>query len=68
MDCGRTTRHPLRQAATGGEACYFLGTDSALHPVAKKLATPPAEVKVAGEDERALIHHGGERLEWQVVS
>jgi dihydroorotase len=31
-------RQALRQAATSGEACYFLGTDSAPHPVAKKLA------------------------------
>src|SRR5262249_59816406 len=28
----------LRKAATSGEACYFLGTDSAPHPVARKLA------------------------------
>jgi dihydroorotase len=28
----------LRQAATSGAACYFLGTDSAPHPVAKKVA------------------------------
>jgi dihydroorotase len=31
-------RQALRKAATSGEACYFLGTDSAPHPVAKKLA------------------------------
>ena len=31
-------RAALRKAATSGEACYFLGTDSAPHPVAKKLA------------------------------
>ncbi len=31
-------RLALRQAATSGEACYFLGTDSAPHSVAKKLA------------------------------
>ena len=31
-------RLALRQAATSGEACYFLGTDSAPHPVARKLA------------------------------
>jgi dihydroorotase len=31
-------RTALRKAATSGEACYFLGTDSAPHPVAKKLA------------------------------
>ncbi len=29
-------RAALRKAATSGEACYFLGTDSAPHPVAKK--------------------------------
>ncbi len=31
-------RAALRKAATSGEACYFLGTDSAPHPVARKLA------------------------------
>jgi len=31
-------RLALRKAATSGEACYFLGTDSAPHPVARKLA------------------------------
>jgi dihydroorotase len=31
-------RDALRKAATSGEACYFLGTDSAPHPVAKKLS------------------------------
>src|SRR5579885_1146153 len=30
-------RDALRKAATSGESCYFLGTDSAPHPVAKKL-------------------------------
>ena len=30
-------RQALRKAATGGGACFFLGTDSAPHPVAKKL-------------------------------
>jgi dihydroorotase len=31
-------RQALRKAATSGEACFFLGTDSAPHPVARKLA------------------------------
>src|SRR6201999_2497360 len=31
-------RDALRKAATSGEACYFLGTDSAPHPVTRKLA------------------------------
>jgi dihydroorotase len=31
-------REALRKAATSGESCFFLGTDSAPHPVAKKLS------------------------------
>jgi dihydroorotase len=31
-------RAALRKAATSGEACYFLGTDSAPHPIARKLS------------------------------
>jgi dihydroorotase len=31
-------RAALRKAATSGEPCYFLGTDSAPHPMAKKVA------------------------------
>ena len=31
-------RQALRKAAASGEPCYFLGTDSAPHPVAKKLS------------------------------
>ena len=33
----REDRDALRKAATSGESCYFLGTDSAPHPVKKKL-------------------------------
>jgi dihydroorotase len=33
----REDRDALRKAATSGESCFFLGTDSAPHPVAKKL-------------------------------
>ena len=33
----RARPRALRKAATSGESCYFLGTDSAPHPVAKKL-------------------------------
>jgi dihydroorotase len=118
-------RAALRKAATSGEACFFLGTDSAPHPVAKKLSVNgipgifnapvamasyaktfeeegaldkleafaslngpahyglepntetitlakrewvvPEEVKVKGEDERALVYRGGERMSWGVV-
>jgi dihydroorotase len=31
-------REALRRAATSGAACYFLGTDSAPHPIASKLS------------------------------
>ncbi len=31
-------RAALRKAATSGEACYFLGTNSAPHPYAKKVS------------------------------
>jgi len=119
-------RTALRKAATSGEACYFLGTDSAPHPFAKKVAvsgipglfnapvaietyakvfeeegaldkleafaslngpkhyrlppndgtitlektawTAPAEVKVDGPDEKALVYRGGESIEWKVVA
>jgi dihydroorotase len=118
-------RAALRQAATSGAACYFLGTDSAPHPAARKVATngvpgifnapvalatyakvfedqgaldkleafaslngpahyrlpvnedsivleklpwtAPAEVKVTGGDERALVYRGGETIEWRVA-
>ncbi|MBV9077889.1 MAG: dihydroorotase [Methylobacteriaceae bacterium] len=35
-------RKALRAAATSGEPCYFLGTDSAPHPLARKAAMPAA--------------------------
>ena len=35
-------RKALRQAATSGEPCYFLGSDSAPHALARKLASPAA--------------------------
>jgi dihydroorotase len=38
----REDRDALRKAATSGESNFFLGTDSAPHPVAKKLATTGA--------------------------
>ena len=31
-------RTALRKAATSGDACYFLGTDSAPHPYSRKVA------------------------------
>ncbi len=122
----REDRDALRKAATSGAACYFLGTDSAPHPVARKLNTvgaaglfnspvaiesyaqvfaeenaldkleafaslngpkhyrlppnadtitleraswtAPEDVKIDGPEERALVHRGGETIQWKVVA
>ncbi len=122
----REDRDALRKAATSGAPCYFLGTDSAPHPVAKKLNvtgaaglfnspvaiesytqvfaeenaldkleafaslngpkhyrlppnegtitleraswTAPEDVNVDGPEERALVHRGGETIQWKVVA
>ena len=121
----REDRDALRKAATSGASCYFLGTDSAPHPVARKLNvigaaglfnspvaiesyaqvfaeenaldkleafaslngpkhyrlpantetitlergvwTAPEEIKIDGPEERALVHRGGETIQWKVV-
>jgi len=121
----REDRNALRKAATSGASCYFLGTDSAPHPVARKLNvvgaaglfnspvaiesyaqvfaeenaldkleafaslngpkhyrlpantetitlergvwTAPEEIKIDGPEERALVHRGGETIQWKVV-
>jgi dihydroorotase len=118
-------RAALRRAATSGEPCFFLGTDSAPHPYKAKVSTNgipgifnapvclavyakvfedegaldkleafaslngathygmppnretitlvkeawmvPEEITVDGPDERALIHYGGETLQWRVA-
>jgi len=121
----REDRDAIRKAATSGHPAFFLGTDSAPHPVTRKLNTVgvpgifnapvaiesyaqvfaeenaldkleafaslngpkhyglpantetivlertswtvPEEVKVAGPDEKALIHRGGEQIQWKVL-
>jgi dihydroorotase len=121
----REDRDAIRKAATSGHPAFFLGTDSAPHPVTRKLNTvgvpgifnapvaiesyaqvfaeenaldkleafaslngpkhyglpantetivlertswtAPEDVKVAGPDEKALIHRGGEQIQWKVV-
>ena len=121
----REDRDAIRRAATSGETCFFLGTDSAPHPVSRKLNTvgvpgifnspvaialyaqvfaeenaldkleaftslngpkhyrlppntetitlertgwtAPEQVEVDGPDERALVHRGGETIQWKVV-
>jgi len=122
----REDRDALRKVATSGESNFFLGTDSAPHPVTKKLATvgaaglfnspvaiesyaqvfaeenaldkleafaslngpkhyrlpantetitlekmswtAPEDVRVDGPEGRALIHRGGEQIQWKVVA
>ncbi len=122
----REDRDALRKAATSGASRYFLGTDSAPHPVARKLNTvgaaglfnspvaiesyaqvfaeenaldkleafaslngpkhyrlpansetitlernvwtAPEDIKIDGPEERALIHRGGETIQWKVVA
>ena len=122
----REDRDALRKAATSGASCYFLGTDSAPHPVARKLNvvgaaglfnspvaiesyaqvfaeenavdrleafaslngpkhyrlpansetitlersvwTAPEEIRIDGPEERALVHRGGETMQWKVVA
>ena len=119
-------RAALRRAATSGEPGFFLGTDSAPHPVTRKLDVvgaagvfnapvaiesyaqvfaeenaldkleafaslngprhyglepnaetitveraswqAPAEMKIDGPEERALIYRGGETLSWETVT
>ena len=122
----REDRDAIRKAATSGHSSFFLGTDSAPHPVSRKLNvvgvpgifnspvaiesyaqvfaeekaldkleafaslngprhyglapnnetivlertswTAPEQVSVAGADERALVHRGGESIPWKVVA
>lgn len=122
----REDRDALRKAATSGASCYFLGTDSAPHPVTKKLNvvgaaglfnspvaiesyaqvfaeenaldkleafaslngpkhyrlppnteaitlerqtwTAPQDIRIAGPEERALVHRGGETIQWKVTA
>ena len=122
----REDRDALRKAAISGTSNFFLGTDSAPHPVTKKLAivgaaglfnspvaiesyaqvfaeenaldkleafaslngpkhyrlppnnetitlertvwTAPEDMKIDGPEERALIHRGGEQIQWKVAA
>ena len=54
-------------ASSHGPAHYGLPPNSGTLTLEKKAWTPMAEIAVPGPDEKALVHHGGERLEWQVV-
>jgi dihydroorotase len=63
-------RAALRKAATSGEPCYFLGTDSAPHPMAKKLAVngipglfnAPVAIETTPRYSRRKVHSTGSKL------
>ena len=55
-------------ASLNGPAHYGLPPNEDTITLEKKPWTPPEEILVPGADESALIHHGGERLEWQAIS
>jgi dihydroorotase len=50
-----------------GPAHYGLLPNAETITLEKREWTVPEEVKVAGEDERALVYRGGERMVWGVV-
>ena len=54
-------------ASLNGPKHYGLKPNADSITLEKKAWTPPEEIKVPGPDEKALVHHGGEKLEWQVV-
>src|SRR5262249_59466283 len=52
-------------AALNGAKHYGLAANEATITLEKRPWRVPEEIKVNGPDERALIHHGGETLQWQ---
>jgi dihydroorotase len=54
-------------ASLHGPAHYGLSPNQGTITLDKWLWTPIEQFLVPGPDEKALVHHGGERLEWQVV-
>jgi len=55
-------------ASLNGPAHYGLPPNKSTITLEKKPWTAPEAVAVAGADEKAPVYHGGETLEWQVVS
>ena len=54
-------------ASLNGPRHYGLPPNEETITLEKRSWMVPAEIEVAGADERALVHHGGETLHWQVV-
>jgi dihydroorotase len=51
-----------------GPKHYNLPPNAETITLEKRAWTVPEEIEVPGADERALIHHGGETMVWQVVA
>ena len=51
-----------------GPAHYRLPPNEERITLERKAWTAPEEIKVEGPDERALIHRGGETIQWQVAA
>jgi dihydroorotase len=54
-------------ASLNGPKHYRLPANEDTIVLEKSPWTAPTEIKVAGADERALVHRGGETIEWKVV-
>jgi dihydroorotase len=55
-------------ASLNGPRHYRLPPNEASITLEKSSWTAPAEIKVEGPDEKALVYRGGETIEWKVVS
>jgi len=55
-------------ASLNGPRHYRLPPNEARITLEKSSWTAPAEIKVEGPDEKALVYRGGETIEWKVVS
>jgi dihydroorotase len=54
-------------ASLNGPKHYRLPPNEERITLEKTAWTAPAEVKVEGPDEKALVYRGGETIEWKVV-
>jgi dihydroorotase len=54
-------------ASLNGARHYRLPLNDGTITLERSPWTAPAEIKVEGPDERALVYRGGETIEWRVV-
>jgi dihydroorotase len=55
-------------ASLNGPKHYRLPVNEETITLEKSSWTAPAEIAVAGPDERAIVYRGGETIAWKVVS